>query len=116
MRKLLVTAAVLNLFFAGAAHAGMSSEKHASEDGLRSHFGKWDKDDPLDEELSDEERQHLINTVGNSTIPQGGSVMYFYAPSTASTDTGITAISEPQGAALVGLALAGLVGFIRRKG
>lgn len=116
MRKLLVTAAVLNLFATGVAYAGMSSEQHASDDGLRSHFGKWDKDDPLDDEMSDEERRHLINTVGNSTIPQGGSVMYFYAPSTAHTDTGITAISEPQGVALVGLALAGLIGFIRRKG
>lgn len=114
MRKLLIAAAVLNLFAAGVAFAGPSSEKHESDGGVRSHFGKWDKDDPLDEELSDDERKHLIDTVGNATIPKGGSVMYFYAPG-SSTDTGVTAISEPQAVALVGLALAGVAGVARRR-
>lgn len=115
MRKLLATVAVLNLFASGVAFAGLSAEEHESNEGLRSQFGKWDKDDPLDDELSDAERKHLIDTVAKSTIPQGGSVMYFYAPSSARLDTGVTAIHEPQAAVLIGLALAGVVGVARRR-
>lgn len=115
MRKLIAVAAVLNLFASGAAFAGLSSEKHDSDHGARSQFGKWDKDDDLDDELSDEERKHLINTVGNTTIPQGGSVMYFYAPGNANVDIGVTAIDEPHAATLAGLALAGLVLVARRR-
>lgn len=115
MRKLLAVATVLNLFVSGAAFAGLSSDKHESEEGLRAQFGKWDKDDPLDDELSEAERRHLIDTVGKSTIPQGGSVMYFYAPGNARVDTGVTAIDEPRAAALVGLALAGVIGVARRR-
>lgn len=115
MRKYLAIAAVLNLFASGAAFAGLSSEKHDADNGTRSHFGKWDKDDDLDDELTEAQRKHLIETVGNSTIPQGGSVMYFYAPGNGRVDVGVTAINEPQAAALAGLALAGVVLVARRR-